>query len=143
MQPTYDQHIEDLLISHKVQPTAMRVRVLDFLLKQQAAASLTHIENSFTHSDRVTIYRTLKTFEKNGLIHAVQDGTATKYAVCQNNCSVQSHNDTHLHFYCNRCKETVCLPAVAIPGMQFPEQYIVVELNLIARGICGKCATAS
>ncbi len=140
VQQTYDQHIEDILISRKVQPTAMRVLVLDFLLKQKAAASLSDIEGSFARSDRVTIYRTLKTFEKKGLIHSIQDGAVTKYAICQNDCNGQSHQDTHLHFYCTRCKETVCLPAVKIPGITVPGNYMIAELSLIARGVCGKCS---
>lgn len=140
VQKAYDKHIEGLLISKQVQPTPMRILVLDFLLQQHAAASLTDIENSFAQSDRVTIYRTLKTFEKKGLIHCVQDGITAKYALCQNDCDANVHQDTHLHFYCTRCKETVCLPAVKIPGIVVPGNYVVAEMSLIARGVCEKCA---
>lgn len=140
MQQTYDEHIENMLISRQVQPTAMRVLVLDFLLKQKAAVSLSDIEGSFAQSDRVTIYRTLKTFEQKGLIHSIPDGAVTKYAICQSDCNGQAHRDTHLHFYCTHCKETVCLPAVKIPGIAVPENYRVSELSLIARGTCANCS---
>ncbi len=140
MEQLYDQHLEGILISKQVQPTAMRILVLEFLLKQRATVSLTDIENSFLQSDRVTIYRTLKTFEKNGLIHSIQEGVVTKYAVCQHDCSGQHHQDTHLHFYCTHCKETVCLTSVKIPVIPLPEHYKLSEFSLIGRGICEKCS---
>ncbi len=138
MRETYDDHIENILVSRQIQPTAMRVLILDFLLKQKVAVSLSTIEDSFSRSDRVTIYRTLKTFEKKGLIHGIQDGNVSKYAICQDDCK-ETHQDTHLHFYCTRCKETICLPNVKIPGIGIPEDYAVAELSLIARGICNQC----
>jgi hypothetical protein len=57
---------EQILASKKISPTAMRMLTLDFLLKQSAAVSLSDIENYFFRSDRITLYRTLKTFEKKG-----------------------------------------------------------------------------
>ena len=140
MRELNDKYAEGILISHQVQPTAMRILVLEFLLKQKSAVSLTTIENSFAQSDRVTIYRTLKTFQKNGLIHSVQDGAVTKYALCDDNCDAGTHQDTHLHFYCTRCKETVCLPSVKIPGVTLPGNYIASELSLVARGVCEQCS---
>lgn len=135
------KELENMLIAKQISPTAMRLLVLEFLLKQTNANSLSDLEKQFQYSDRTTLYRTLKTFEEKGLIHNIQDGTgATKYALCVNECKDGVHDDLHVHFYCNQCKETFCLPRNKIPVIQLPMGYIPEEFNLIAKGICDKCS---
>lgn len=133
--------IEEKLIAKKINPTAMRLLVLDFLSQQSAALSLTEIEKGLSPADRITIYRTLKTFEEHGLIHSIEDGTgASKFAVCANDCDAEGHQDLHLHFYCNTCKETYCMPAAKIQKVNLPDKFVVQEVNLIVKGICDKCS---
>ena len=102
-----NEEIESILIEKDISPTAMRILVLEYLQKQSAAISLQDLERDFQHSDRITLYRTLKTFEEKGLIHSINDGTdATKYALCAEACKAGDHFDLHLHFYCFSCKQT-------------------------------------
>jgi Fur family ferric uptake transcriptional regulator len=133
-------HLEDLLISKQISPTNMRLMVLDHMLKQHSAISITGLENEFERSDRITLYRTLKTFEKKGLIHSINDGTVTKYAMCEDHCTENQHADTHLHFYCTSCSETFCLPKIKTPEITLPDSFKMQELSLIARGLCEKCS---
>lgn len=134
------QGIEQKLLDKKVQPTAMRMLVLDYLSKQSSAVGLTDIEKSLSPADRTTIYRSLKTFEEHGLVHSIEDGTGTpKYALCIDNCETGAHHDLHVHFYCNVCKETFCLPKSAIPGIALPAGFKTEELNLTAKGVCERC----
>lgn len=137
-----NEALEAILSAKKINPTAMRLLVLDYLLQQSSAVSLHHLEADFQHADRVTLYRTLKTFEEKGLVHTIQDGTgATKYALCRDTCSGGEHHDLHLHFYCTRCEETYCLPKTKIPEVMLPNHFIVEELNLTAKGVCDRCST--
>ena len=137
---TETQQLENMLIAKQISPTARRFLVLDFLLKNPIAYSLSDLENEFEHSDRTTLYRTLKTFEEKGLIHNIQDGTgATKYALCADDCKDGVHDDLHLHFYCNECRETFCLPAIKIPEISLPKHFISQEFSLVAKGTCAKC----
>jgi Fur family ferric uptake transcriptional regulator len=78
----------------------MRELVLDILTEQKVAISSSDLEQKFQKSDRVTLYRTLKTFEEKKLIHSIDDGTgAVKYALCKESC--QCHpEDLHVHFFC-------------------------------------------
>lgn len=132
--------IENILISKEINPTAMRLLVLEYILKQTAAISLVHLEKEFDHSDRTTLYRTLKTFEKKGLIHDIKDGTdLTKYAMCEEECSQGVHYDLHIHFYCIRCKGLFCLPKANMPQVTLPENFQLNEFSLVARGVCDKC----
>ena len=133
--------VEQKLITKKINPTAMRILVLELLLQQDHAISLTDIEKNLQTADRITIYRTLKTFEQKGLIHIIEDGTGTpKYALCAEECGTHEHHDLHVHFYCSSCKETFCLPDHKIPDIILPARFISTEMNLVVKGTCEKCA---
>lgn len=136
MQPDLDK----TLIGKEIRPTAMRLLVLDYLLNQTAAVSLNNLETYFMRSDRITLYRTLKTFEEKGLVHRIDDGSGSvKYALCPEECSTQEHHDLHVHFYCNQCRETFCLPKSRIPEIGLPDNFKTEEVNLIVKGTCSKC----
>jgi len=131
---------EKKLTDNKINPTAMRLLVLDFLLKQNAAIRLTDIEKGMEPADRTTIYRTLKTFEEKGLVHSIDDGTGfPKYALCAEACDADEHHDLHVHFYCTKCKETFCLPNCKIPDISLPDNFRPSEMNLVVKGICDHC----
>ncbi|MGV3640106.1 MAG: Fur family transcriptional regulator [Adhaeribacter sp.] len=131
----------DLLLQQKqIRPTAMRLLVLDYLLQQSSATSLNDLEAWFHRSDRVTLYRTLKTFEEKGLVHKIDDGTGSvKYARCQDDCLTHAHQDLHVHFNCKVCGETFCLPTSRIPGIPLPDKFQAEEVNLVMKGVCGNC----
>lgn len=132
--------LETLLTDKYISPTAMRLLVLEYLLNQSSAISLKDLEEDFQHSERTTLYRTLKTFEEKGLIHSIQDGSGfTKYALCSSNCKEGNHHDLHVHFYCYSCKETFCLSSYKIPNIPLPKNFQLEELSLNAKGICDKC----
>jgi Fur family ferric uptake transcriptional regulator len=131
---------EKKLVNKKIAPTAMRLLVLDLLLKQNTAISLTDIEKALAPADRITIYRTLKTFEVNGLTHLIDDGTGSpKYALCRDECTVNQHHDLHVHFYCIKCTETFCLPNSEIPNVTLPNKFTSTDMNLLVKGICEQC----
>jgi len=133
--------VEKILKKRKVKPTAMRMLVLQFLLKEKVAVSLTDVENYFEKSDRTTLFRTLKTFVKHEIAHKIDDGTGvTKYALCEENCHCEIETDLHLHFHCRKCNETVCLTDHKIPQINLPNNFIADEVNLVVKGICDKCS---
>lgn len=123
-----------------IRPTAMRLLVLEKLVEQQTATSLKAMEASFEQADRITLYRTLKTFEDKGLVHQVLDATGvTKYALCQDGC-LCAPEDLHVHFYCNTCKETYCLPKAKVPDVELPSRFRLQEVNMVVKGICDSCS---
>lgn len=130
---------EDILISKGIKPTSNRILVYNFLVDSNSAMSLSKLEDSFDKADRTTLYRTLKTFESNKLIHSIEDGTGiTKYALCQNGCEC-SIEDVHVHFHCNVCNETYCINQTSVPRVSLPEKFEVAEMNMVVKGICDKC----
>ena len=58
------QRIENILDNKKIPITSMRMLVLDAFLEAPQALSLSDLEEKLAQSDRSTLYRTLKTFEK-------------------------------------------------------------------------------
>lgn len=116
----------------------MRILVFDLLAEQDTALSLSEIHNHFQHADRVTIYRTLKTFEKKGVVHGIQENNTTKYSLCDDLCTEETHKDLHLHFYCKICKETTCREDFLIPE-NLDTDFRIDEVRFFAKGICEKC----
>src|SRR3546814_11691606 len=74
-------------------------------LKKDYALSHSDIESEIAEDiDRVTVYRTLKTFYDRGLIHKVlDDGGSLKYTLCTGACSATEHRHEHVHFKCTEC----------------------------------------
>lgn len=129
-----------VLNKKNVRPTAMRLLVYKALSENKIAISLTDLENNLETADRTTLYRTIKTFEEQGIVHPIEDGTGIKkYALCTPYCNAEEHKDLHLHFHCNLCEETSCLTEYSIPKINLPEHYIAREVNFTVAGICNKC----
>jgi Fur family ferric uptake transcriptional regulator len=129
-----------LLREHQLRSTASRSSILSIFLRNSYALSYSDIERLVaTTYDRVTVYRTLKTFLDKGVIHKVlDDGGGLKYALCNELCGNEHHHD-HVHFKCSRCGQTNCLENVEVPGVRLPSGYSVSEKDLLLHGICPNC----
>lgn len=127
------------LIERNVKPTAMRQLVLTVLNEQKTALSLAELEQKFEKADRVTLYRTLKTFEDKKVIHAIEDGTGSmKYALCQDTCECNP-KDLHVHFHCTECGQTYCLNDIQVPGINLPQNFTLESVNMVVKGLCDEC----
>ncbi len=136
--------VENILNDKNIRPTAMRILVYQTLSSSETAISLTDLENNFESADRTTLYRTIKTFENQGVVHAIEDGTGiTKYALCHAFCNEEKHKDLHLHFHCTICEETSCLTDYSIPKIRLPKDYIAQDVDLIVKGICQRCNSSA
>ena len=130
-----------LLKSNGLSKTEARVKILEIFLESTTALSLKVLESAVKKIDRVTLYRTLKTFEAKGIIHKAIDGTKhPKYAMCEPTCTEHNHEDNHAHFHCTVCEKTICLEKVPTPNIPtLPTGITVQETNLILSGICKEC----
>jgi Fur family ferric uptake transcriptional regulator len=131
--------IDKILTIKNIKPTAMRQLVLEVILKNKKALSLIEIEKQFGNVERTTIYRTLKTFQENCIIHSIDDGTgAVKYAICSKGCTCNL-GDLHAHFLCNSCGQTTCLKEHPIPNPKLPSEFVFESANFVIKGICPNC----
>lgn len=133
--------VKKILKDHSLRLTQSRGDVISVFLDKSVAVSHSDIESEIDGKyDRVTIYRTLKSFIDKGLIHKVLDDSgATRYALCHDNCSEDSHKHNHIHFKCQKCDETTCLELVDIPDVKLPPGFQAIESNYLISGICKKC----
>lgn len=131
------------LKSSKLRQTDAREAVLTVFQGQPVALGHADIEGKLADKfDRVTIYRTLKTFVDKGLIHKVLDDEGgMKYAICKEACNTieHHHHHDHVHFKCAECGQTTCLDSVTIPNLELPIGYKKQEMNLLVQGICKNC----
>lgn len=133
------KNTEDQLISRNIKPTAMRELVLNVLSMQNSAISLSDLEHKFEKADKVTLYRTLKTFEENKLIHSIDDGTGSvKYALCTETCQCNPQ-DLHVHFFCTQCQHTYCLNDIPVPSVNLPVHFNLESISMVVKGICSNC----
>ena len=130
-----------LLIEFELRSTPSRIAILNVFLKRNYALTHSDIERGISsHFDRVTVYRTLKTFLDRGLIHKVLDDEGSiKYALCSEACTITGHHHNHIHFKCTQCGQTNCLE-VEVPPMKLPRGYKTSEVNLLIQGVCSKCS---
>ena len=132
--------VEAILEKQNIRITPMRQMLLEYYLENESAFGLLELENAFPNSDRITIYRTLKTFEEKGVVHSINSGSGeVKYALCNEYCNSTVHIDEHPHFQCERCNRVTCIDSALIPKVDLPEGFLQKESSMMIKGICSEC----
>jgi len=135
-----DEQVNILLEQKKVKNTAMRQLVLNKFLETNSAFSLTQLYDLLDWSDKTTIFRTLKTFVKKGILHTIDNGSgSTLYALCSDNCSTHFHVDFHPHFKCGKCGKTICIDSHTFPEIEVPKGFEVKNIEVNLTGVCSDC----
>lgn len=123
--------------------TDSREAILCLFLEKDFALSQGDLETLLAgRFDRVTLYRTLKTFLEQGLVHKVlDDGGTLKYALCRDACrrTDHVHHHDHVHFKCRNCGQTTCIDNLHIPAVALPSGYTREETSLLVQGLCPGC----
>lgn len=132
----------EILKENNLRVTSCRRDVLNTFLGKKVALSHSDLEEELKENfDRVTIYRTLKTFLESDLIHKVLDDSGTaKYALCTHDSHEPHHDHEHVHFKCEVCGKTNCIEEASLPQITLPAGYIIKEMNLLVQGICKNCS---
>jgi Fur family ferric uptake transcriptional regulator len=132
---------ESILKDFDLRKTKSREDILELFIDNEFALSQSDIENHLSHSlDRVTVYRTIKTFLEKGLIHKIlSDEGSPKYALCPEECADTAHHHEHVHFKCEQCGQTTCIDNIDVPKVTLPSGYDYHESNLLVSGICPEC----
>lgn len=134
------KEIEIILESKGITPTPVRKLVYKCLSEASASMSLSDMEKILESIDKSTISRTLSLFRNHHLLHSFNDGSGSvKYELCKAK-EEDIDDDTHVHFRCEQCGDTICLSSIRIPEVILPEGYSIHEVNYIITGICGRCS---
>lgn len=131
--------IERRIEEHGVRPSPVRVLVLRALENAGSPMTVQEIEIALQTVDRSSITRAMATFQDAGLVHSISDGTAAvKYEICRASHE-HDYSDEHVHFHCELCGRTICLPDISVPKVQLPEGFISKKSNFVITGICADC----
>ena len=131
---------EKILKQHNLRITQFRLDVISIFNNAGHALSAADLESRLSDPDRITLYRTLKSFEDKGIIHKAVDGTQTqKFALCESDCNEHHHHDEHVHFHCQLCENTFCMDHVYVPKVVLPHGFTLKDSSMIVNGICEKC----
>lgn len=136
-----NEYLAEELAGKKIRPTAVRLRVFDFFKQNPVALSLNDIENELNPIDRTTLFRTLKTFEKHGIIHTVNtENGQVQYAPCADSCNCSYSDHLHVHFSCQSCRKTYCLYDMRIKDVKLPRGFTPLDANVVIKGVCKQCS---
>lgn len=137
---TVTARLNDILHRRQLSSTESRRKILTLFLNSDDALTHGDIEKEVGQKyDRVTIYRTLQTFEEKGIIHSIPTAdNSIKYALCKE-CEEGHHHDDHVHFICSNCDKTICLDDVVSPKIDLPTGYAADNVQVIIKGICADC----
>jgi Fur family ferric uptake transcriptional regulator len=129
-----------LLKDHGLRITDVRKSCVSVLSKANGALSNAEIESQLEGVDRITLYRTLLSFEECGLIHHSVDASGQKkYALCSDHCDEHEHHDNHVHFHCTECGKTNCLDNEVPSDLSLPKGYRISEIQFNVMGVCPSC----
>lgn len=134
------ENLENKLLKREIKPTSVRLLILKSMTEFKTAFSLTDLETALETVNKSTIFRTLHLFLEKLLIHTIDDGSGSmKYSICSDDCMC-TLGELHVHFTCNKCKNTYCLESISIPSIQLPEQFLLQNVNFVMKGLCSKCS---
>ena len=134
-------NITALLKSRNLKKTSARVELLSAMLEYGSAMPFSQLQQKMEATDRITLYRTIKTMLDKGVIHkAFFNEDETYYALCGSTCSHQVHQHDHIHFKCTSCSAVSCVYLEEAPTFAVKDMHIQ-SININAEGLCKACMT--
>lgn len=119
--------------------TRQRQLILDLLFSRGVPLSHSEILAEIDeHLDRVTLYRTLETLKKAGIVHQVQ-GIDGVWRFCAHEQGAEGCPGDHPHFLCISCGKMICLTGQKMPRVDVPEGVDVEGKQLVVYGLCQDC----
>jgi Fur family ferric uptake transcriptional regulator len=141
--PRYQADAQNLLRAASLRVTPVRMAILGHLLKVGCPVSHADLwkRKRIRSFNRVTVYRTLLTLQKNGIVHGVQ-GTDGAWRFCAHPFGQDRCPGNHPHFVCTRCRRMICLLGQSMPFVQVPEGTEVEAKQFVVYGICAECSAS-
>lgn len=133
-----NQKAAALLNSVNLRQTQPRVAILTVLLTADAPLSQEQIAEQIGTAapNKTTIYRNLMNLVDKNLVHKAYLEERTWHFELAHHCG---RHQCHPHFTCSVCQQTQCLPEVAMPLVELPENYVMQRQQVRIEGICGDC----
>ena len=134
------QDLSAELKNRKVRPSYQRIKVLEYLYKNQCHPTVDQIfkdlQSEIPTLSKSTIYNTLNLFLKSGLIRVINiEDNETRYDIITKN---------HGHFKCESCGKIFNF-SIDFNSLKTEELsgFKIIDKNLYFKGICPKCLSNS
>jgi len=140
MSSVLDLQARRMLTAASLYCTAGRVAVLRALLRADKPLRQDQIANRLGKKrfDKVTIYRTLESLLKVGLVHKAFVAERAWHFELARNCS---ETQCHPHFTCTNCGSTHCLTGMSLPMARSPHKgFHIHRQQTRLEGLCPACA---
>ena len=132
--------LSDMLRTANLYRTKCRLAILDVLTNSTTPLNQEQIASRLGHKrfNKVSIYRTLASLLKVGLVHrAFMEKRAWHFELADNCTETQCHP----HFTCTSCGSTHCLTEMPVPMVRTPYKGFVVHHQQVRlEGLCPACA---
>lgn len=125
-----------ILRYHNLSHTQCREEMLSVIMDASGSVSYRDIITLLgARYNRTTVYRTFKTFEKQGIIRKITiDRRLVRYEIS----SLHQHV-LHAHFFCRKCGNLFCLEDPLNISIELPEKFHTEETEIILKGLCLQC----
>ncbi|MHC4557890.1 MAG: Fur family transcriptional regulator [Planctomycetota bacterium] len=140
MKSHLDLQVHDMLKAAKLYCTYNRVAILKMLMKAGKPLSQDQIaqRSGKKRFDKVTIYRTLESLLRVGLVHKAYMEKRAWHFELAHNCT---ESQCHPHFTCTSCGDTHCLTEISLPMAKSPHKGFVIHRQQVRlEGLCPACA---
>jgi Fur family ferric uptake transcriptional regulator len=134
------QKIEDLLSSANLRRTKPRAAILNVLIEADRPLTQDQIAGSLGRAipNKVTIYRTLESFCKAGLVHKAFMHERAWHFELADKCT---ESQCHPHFTCKRCGVTCCLVGMSVSTVEgLKKGFEIHRQQVRLEGLCPRCA---
>lgn len=139
MKSNFDSQARQALKAAKLYCTECRVGILKALAKVDKPLSQDQIAQRLGKNrfNKVTIYRTLESFHRAGLVHKAFMHKRAWHFELANRCGeVQCHP----HFTCKSCGMTRCLTGLSVPVVKgLKKGFVIHRQQVRLEGLCPKC----
>ncbi len=130
------QNIGKLLSDVNIKPSLQRIKIYDFLLRNNIHPTVDHVFNNLAGDiptlSKTTVYNTLKLFEQHNLINNV--------SIDENEIRYDAVKKIHGHFKCETCGKIYDFDYnhenINIQGLN---KFSIKKTNLNLKGICPDC----
>jgi len=139
MKTKLDLQARKILKAAKLYCTDCRAAVLKVLIKAGRPLTQEEIAQRLgkRQLDKVTIYRTLGSLFKVGMIHRAFVDERAQHFELADNCS---ESQCHPHFTCTSCGVTHCLTEMSLPMAKSPYKgFIIHHQEVRLEGLCPAC----
>lgn len=126
-----------LLKKNQLAQTSCRKDILSALLDVNGTISYKNLTAQLGNRyNRATVYRTLKVFEKKGIIRKITiDRRQVQYEIQKS----QKDLEMHAHFFCRKCRNLICLEEPLEIPVHIPENFSSEEAEIVVKGLCVNC----